>query len=87
MQNKKKGVLKDKYFIYRAGYEYITMTDEVLLKEVHLYPTFQEYVEHMKIHIWDFTVRYLQRPLRLSVREMEGFNEFLTQFVQPLTKF
>ena len=37
--------------------------------------------------MWDFTVRYMMKVLRLSEKEMLGFDKFLADFVGPGTEY
>ena len=58
-----------------------------MVEYVTFYSTWQEYIKNMRIRIWDFTVRYLMKPLRLDEKEMQGFDKFVSEFVAPYTHF
>ena len=41
----------------------------------------------MRMHIWDFIVRYSARSLRLTQSELKGLNDFMEIFIVPHTNF
>lgn len=74
--------LNGKYYIFKAGWEF--QKDNILksgenkyLDYVYLYNTWDEYTLNMRVHIWDFVIRYCHKFLRLNEDELAQLSEYL----------
>lgn len=81
------GVLIDKFFIFRAGWENLQKQTKIDKNFVHLYKSQSEYMHNMRVHVWDFILRYCQKPFRLTQYELEELHKFLKDFIEPKTQF
>jgi hypothetical protein len=41
----------------------------------------------MRIHIWDFIIRYCQKALRMTREELERLDKFMEDFIGPKTRY
>eukprot|EP00347_Sterkiella_histriomuscorum_P012636 403367810 len=83
--------VRNEWYIFKAGWEF--QKDRLFNQGVqnsedyfYTYHTWNDYKDNMQIFIWDFTVRYCQKFLRLRIQDMNALLEYLKD-VKEFTQF
>ena len=75
-------LVENKFYIFKAGWEFqkdrlLNYSPDCILEYIYIFDTRKEYAENMRIHIWDFIVRYCQKFLRLTINYMTILDDYL----------